>query len=113
MSENIEVTSIVDRFLEHGRAYIFGNDGKEKMYIGSADLMTRNLDNRIEVLTPILDEGIYQAIRHTIDLQIEDTVKARHIDSKQKNKYISKKGQYTDSSQHKTFEYLLAKDKAT
>ncbi|WP_313791283.1 phospholipase D-like domain-containing protein [Lacinutrix neustonica] len=54
-SENITVTSIIDRFLEHGRVYLFGNNGDEKLFIGSADWMTRNLSHRIEVVTPVLD----------------------------------------------------------
>lgn len=108
MSKNIEVISIVDRFLEHSRAYIFGNGGKEKMYIGSADLMTRNLDNRIEVLTPILDKDIYRVIRYTVELQLADNVKARLIDAKQENSYLSRKGDYIESSQHRTYEYLRA-----
>jgi len=87
-SENIYVTSVVGRFLEHGRVYIFGNGGKEKMYIGSADWMTRNLDHRIEVITPILDPDIFQKIRHTIQLQLDDNVKARILDANQDNKYV-------------------------
>ena len=87
-SENIFITSVVGRFLEHGRVYIFGNGGKEKMYIGSADWMTRNLDHRIEVITPILDPDIYQKIRQTIQLQLDDKVKARILDAKQDNKYV-------------------------
>ena len=87
-SENIYVTSIVGRFLEHSRVYIFGNGGLEKMYIGSADWMTRNLDHRIEVITPILDNDIFQKIRHTIKLQLDDTVKARIVDARQENKYV-------------------------
>ena len=88
-SENIYVTSIVDRFLEHGRVYIFANGGKEKMYIGSADWMTRNLDHRIEVITPILDQDVYAKIRKVVQLQIEDTVKSRIIDEDQSNNYVS------------------------
>lgn len=88
-SENIFITSIVDQFLEHARVYIFGNDGNEKMYIGSADWMTRNLDHRIEVITPILDVDIFQKIRYTIQLQLDDKVKARIIDAKQKNEYVA------------------------
>ena len=96
-SENIYVTSVIDRFLEHGRVYIFGNDGKEKMYIGSADWMTRNLDHRIEVITPILDSDIFQKIRNGIQLQLADEVKARIVDAKQINEYVGfSKG---DSSQ--------------
>ena len=111
MSENIQVISIVDRFLEHGRVYLFGNGGKEKMYIGSADLMTRNLDNRIEVITPIEDKDIFKLIRDTIELQLNDHIKARVIDENQSNDYISKEGNYKESSQHKIYDYLLTTDR--
>lgn len=88
-SEHIYITSIVDRFLEHGRVYIFANDGAEKMYIGSADWMTRNLDHRIEVITPILDKDVYSKIRRMIQYQLDDTVKARIINEEQDNSYVS------------------------
>ncbi len=87
-SEHIHITSIVDRFLEHGRVYIFANGGKEKMYIGSADWMTRNLDHRIEVITPILDKDVYSKIKEMIQLQIDDTTKARIINNIQDNSYL-------------------------
>ena len=106
MSENIEVISIVDRFLEHGRVYIFGNDGEEKLFIGSADLMTRNLDNRIEVLTPILDPELAAKVRATLDFQLNDNVKARVIDENQENNYRSTSKNYKESSQHKIYEYI-------
>ncbi|QWX85179.1 polyphosphate kinase 1 [Cellulophaga sp. HaHaR_3_176] len=104
-SENIFVTSIVDRFLEHGRIYIFGNNGKEKMFLGSADWMTRNLDHRIEVITPILDRDIHLKLKELLDLQLKDTIKSRIIDENQKNNYVEK-GLLKKSSQHiiyKTF----------
>ena len=91
LSEHIEVTSIVDRFLEHGRVYIFSDDGDEKMYIGSADWMTRNLDHRIEVLTPVYDASIAKKIKDTLQLQFEDTVKSRSIDAQQQNDYVPAK----------------------
>ncbi len=87
-SENIEVRSIIDRFLEHARIYIFGNSGQEKMYIASADWMTRNLDRRIEVAVPILDPAIHQELRHIINLQLADNVKARRIDEENSNYYL-------------------------
>ncbi|MDH7447756.1 polyphosphate kinase 1 [Aquimarina sp. 2201CG14-23] len=87
-SEHITVTSIVDRFLEHGRVYIFCNAGKEKMYIGSADWMTRNLDHRIEVITPILDLEVYKKVRKMIQIQLNDTTKARIINENQDNSYV-------------------------
>lgn len=107
MSANIEVISVIDRFLEHSRVYIFGNGDKEQMYIGSADLMKRNLDNRIEVLTPILDKEIYTTLRDIVSLQLDDNVKARVININQTNEYVSDKGEFANSSQHKTYEYLL------
>ncbi len=87
-SENISITSIVDRFLEHGRVYIFGNNGDEKIYIGSADWMTRNLTHRIEVVAPILDEDHKKTIRDLINIELADNVKARIIDKDQKNEYV-------------------------
>ncbi len=106
-SEHIKVTSIVDRFLEHGRIYIFGNAGKEKMYIGSADWMTRNLDHRIEVITPILDSDIAAKLNGILKLQLEDTVKSRVIDAKQMNEYLKIDTKNTTSSQHNIYKNLL------
>lgn len=88
LSENIEVISVIDRFLEHARVYIFGNDGKEKMYLASADWMTRNLDRRVEVVFPVYDPEIYQELRTIIDLQLADNVKGRIINQKQNNPYV-------------------------
>lgn len=87
-SKNITITSIIDQFLEHGRVYIFGNGGKEKVYIGSADWMTRNLNHRIEVVTPIVDPDHKKTIKELITIQIKDNVKARIIDAKQLNHYV-------------------------
>ena len=89
LSENIYITSIVDRFLEHPRVMIFCNDGNEELYISSADWMTRNLDYRIEVGTPILDPVLRARIRKIIELQENDNRKARVIDEEQKNVYVS------------------------
>lgn len=105
-SKNIEVRGIVDRFLEHGRVFIFGNDGMEKMFIGSADWMTRNLDHRIEVITPILDRQVYNKVKKTIELQLKDTVKARIIDVHQSNKYVPNFGERL-SSQNKIYNELI------
>ena len=87
-SENIEVVSIVDRFLEHARVYIFANNGEEKMYTASADWMGRNLDRRVEVIIPILDPAVYAELRQIIDIQLSDNTKARIIDSNQENLYV-------------------------
>lgn len=104
-SENIEIISILDRFLEHGRVYIFGNGGDEKIYIGSADWMTRNLTHRIEVLTPIYDKDIHRTLRDLVNIQLSDNTKARIIDAKQKNEYVSNSKKKV-RAQYATYEYF-------
>ncbi len=87
VSENIEVISIVDRFLEHARIFIFHNGGDELMYLSSADWMERNLSYRIETTFPVYDPAIRQEIRSLIELQLNDNVKTRIIDNRNKNEY--------------------------
>ena len=108
-SENIYVTSILDRFLEHGRVYIFGNDRDEVIYIGSADWMTRNLTHRIEVLTPILDSSIHKTIKDLIEIQLADNVKARIIDANQQNKYVENTNEKV-RAQYATYEYFKSRN---
>lgn len=79
MSSNISLISIVDRFLEHSRVYIFCNRGSEKIYLSSADLMSRNLSNRVEMAFPILANDLKKEIRTMIDFQLMDNVKARQL----------------------------------
>ena len=87
MSENIEVISVVDKFLEHPRLYIFENDGAPKIYISSADFMRRNLDTRVEISCPIYDQQIKEEILETFAISWSDNVKARSITQKQDNLY--------------------------
>jgi polyphosphate kinase len=72
ISENVTVVSIVGRFLEHGRIYYFRNGGDEEYFIGSADLMKRNLESRVEVLTPVEDPSLRERLRAVLDLQLYD-----------------------------------------
>ncbi|MBT9393236.1 polyphosphate kinase 1 [Hymenobacter sp. NST-14] len=76
-SRNIQQRGIVDRFLEHARVYVFGNGGEEKVYTASSDWMSRNLDRRVEVAFPILQDDLRAEIRHLLDLQRQDSVKSR------------------------------------
>ena len=77
VSENIRVISIVDRFLEHSRIYYFHDDGNEKIFLSSADLMPRNLDKRVETAFPIEEESLKERIKETLKITLSDTVKAR------------------------------------
>jgi polyphosphate kinase len=80
VSENIEVVSIVGRFLEHSRVYYFRNGGEDQMYIGSADLMPRNIEHRVEVLFPIEDDKLIREVRDDIlSVYLTDNVKARRM----------------------------------
>jgi polyphosphate kinase len=93
-SENIEAISIVGRFLEHSRVFIFCNGGDEKYFISSADWMQRNLDHRSEVAVPIYDFGSQAELKHIINLQLRDNRKARILGGKEENTYrrtLSKK----------------------
>lgn len=87
LSDNIKVISIVDRFLEHSRLFIFCANNQPEYYFGSADLMQRNLDNRIEVITPVYDSEIKVELARFFDIQWKDNVKARIIDSQNTNEY--------------------------
>ncbi|MEQ9465639.1 MAG: polyphosphate kinase 1 [Haliea sp.] len=88
ISENIEAISIVDRYLEHPRAYVFYNRGNPRYLIGSADLMTRNLDYRVEVLCPVRDPAAQKTLQDILDQQWYDNVKARIIDQHQVNEFV-------------------------
>ena len=87
-SENIEVRSIVGRYLEHSRILIFANGGNEKYFLSSADWMERNIDKRIEVTIPILDKEIKKDLKFIMDAGFKDNQKARAVDAHQKNKKI-------------------------
>lgn len=87
MSENIEAISIVDKFLEHTRIFAFANGGNSKVYISSADWMTRNLDYRVEVGCPIYDEDIKKEVMDTFEICWSDNMKARVFTEKQDNAY--------------------------
>lgn len=102
LSENIQVRSIVDRYLEHARVYIFHNNGEEKLYIASADWMTRNLNRRVEVAFPIYQEDLAQQIRTIIDLQLADDTKTRSVD----NSYIKPHAPTHVRAQYAIYNYL-------
>ena len=106
LSENIFVTSIVDRFLEHARVYIFENNGQKDTYISSADWMPRNIDNRVEVGVKVLDSSLKKIIQDIFMIQASDNVKARIIDQDLKNAYLQRGNKKRVRSQTAIYEYL-------
>lgn len=110
LSENIKAVSIVDRYLEHSRIFVFCNNNKTKVYAGSADWMKRNLSRRIEVCFPVYDESIKNEILDILKIQLKDNVKARLIDAKGQNKYRKSKANKKIQSQVETYYYLKKKN---
>lgn len=92
VSENIRVRSIVGNFLEHARIFYFQNGGDEEFYMGSADWMPRNLDKRVEILFPVEDTKIREQVRHILQIQLEDTVKAHILQPDGTYEKIDKRG---------------------
>ena len=108
-SENIEVISIVDKYLEHSRLFIFANGGEEKYFLSSADWMIRNLDNRVEVATPVYDLELQNELKEYFELQWRDVKKARIIDKKQKNRYRKNPENLNFRAQIDIYNYLKAR----
>jgi polyphosphate kinase len=110
LNKNLQVHSIIDRFLEHGRIYYFENNGHPKVYIGSADWMVRNLDKRIEVLVPILDTDVHDELVKVMRIQFADNVKARLIDNDDSNQKVPVgPGEKSIRSQYALYDFLKAK----
>jgi polyphosphate kinase len=106
-SDNINAYSIVDKYLEHTRVFIFHNNGDEKIYISSADWMSRNLDNRSEVAVPIYSEEIRKQIRDIMLIQLSGNTKVRILDRKQENHYKKMKpGEKKIRVQDEIYNYL-------
>ena len=110
-SENIEVVSIVDKYLEHSRVHIYCNGGDELIYLTSADFMTRNIDTRVEVGFPIYDPQLKQEVREIIDLQLADNTKSREINSHNTNKYHKTNSATPHRAQIDIYNYLKNKNK--
>ena len=105
---NIEARGLIDRYLEHSRVYFFANGGNELCYISSADLMSRNLDNRIEVSVPVYDNAIRNELRDILEISWKDNVKSRILDESLSNKYY-RGGEVKTRSQDEIYGYLKEK----
>ena len=108
MSENIEVISIVDKYLEHPRVYIFENGGTPSVYLSSADFMTRNIENRVEVAVPIYNDILQKEILDVFEISWNDNVKARKINGSNQNIFV-KNSRNEIRSQWKIHEYYYEK----
>ena len=99
-SENIRICGIIDRYLEHSRILIFANGGEERIFLGSADWMPRNLDHRVEVLAPVYDPQIREELRRIVDSALADTVQARVVDGSGDNRIrtLADLPEYLDTS---------------
>ena len=110
LSENITVISVVDKFLEHPRVLIFENAGENKIYLSSADFMTRNIENRVEVACPVYDKELQQQILDTFELSWKDNTKARIVNQNPQNKMvIPQSGETKQRSQWTTYAYFKNK----
>ncbi|EGY28306.1 polyphosphate kinase 1 [Candidatus Regiella insecticola 5.15] len=108
VSENIQAISIVDRFLEHDRVYVFENKGNTLVYLSSADWMTRNIDYRIEVAVPLFDLWLKQRVLAILDLLFSDTVRARYLDKEMSNRYVPRGNKRKIRAQMAIYDYLKA-----
>jgi len=120
VSENIQALGIIDRHLEHSRVLIFANGGEERYFIGSADWMSRNLDNRVEVYTPVYDSEFQKQLKTVIEFGLKDNVKARIVDGSGKNELNTTSDETPFRSQKELYQFyknnyetsLLEKDQA-
>jgi polyphosphate kinase len=112
-SENIEVVSVVDRYLEHSRFFIFCNNKSPKYYISSADWMTRNLDYRVEVAAPVFDPDIQKEIRQIFNAGFKDNVKARIVDGEQTNTFKRSDNQKDYQSQVELYKYYQKQSRSS
>jgi polyphosphate kinase len=99
VSENIRVRSIVGNFLEHSRIFWFFNDGEEEVYMGSADWMPRNLDRRVEILFPVMDDELKDKVKHILEVELADNTKAHILKPSGEYEKIDKRGKQLIDSQ--------------
>ena len=108
ISENIHVRSIVGNFLEHRRIFFFLNDGEEELYMGSADWMPRNLDRRVEILFPVLDDTLKEKVKHILDVELADNTKAHVLKPDGEYEKIDRRGKVLVNSQKQFCEEAVA-----
>ena len=111
VSTHIRIHGIIDRYLEHSRIFIFANGGEEKIYLGSADWMPRNLDHRIEVITPVYDSAIKGEMKRIVEYGLKDTLQGRIVDGAGDNLFWSEETEEAPfRSQEALYNYYLAEN---
>lgn len=114
VSDHIRIAGIIDRYLEHSRIFVFAAGGEERVFIGSADWMPRNLDNRVEVVTPVYDPEVKAEMKRIVDFGLRDTLQARIVDGEGKNLFKQPdEGGQSFRSQEALYEYYLNEEQAT
>lgn len=114
VSDHIRIAGIIDRYLEHSRIFVFAAGGEERVFIGSADWMPRNLDNRVEVITPVYDPEVKEEMKRIVDFGLRDTLQARIVDGEGKNLFKQPdEGGQPFRSQEALYEYYLNEEQAT
>lgn len=107
VSDTIRINGIIDRYLEHSRIFIFANGGDEKMFIGSADWMPRNLDNRVEVIAPVYDPEIKADLKRVVEYGLKDTLQGRVVDGTRENRPWISEDKTAFRSQEELYKYYL------
>lgn len=109
LSEHIKAISIVDKYLEHSRVFVFCNNNEEKFFISSADWMVRNLDHRSEIACPVYDKRLQKEIRDVLNIQLKDNTKARVLDKHHDNHYVKSRSDKKIRSQDAIYDYFKSK----
>ena len=107
VSSNIRIHGIIDRYLEHSRIFVFAAGGEEKVFIGSADWMPRNLDNRVEVITPVYDSTIKEEMKRVVEYGLADTMQGRVVDGRGGNDFWTSEDGTLFRSQEALYNYYL------
>lgn len=110
LNNNIRIVGIIDRYLEHSRIFIFASGGEEKIFLGSADWMPRNLNNRVEVITPVYDPLIREDLRQVVDFGLKDTLQGRIVDGSGENQPQTLPDGEKFRSQEALYNYYLVKE---
>lgn len=111
ISENINAISIVDRYLEHSRIFVFHNNGNPKYYFSSADWMYRNLNKRVEIMVPIFDDRLKNHVQALMEIQLNDNIKARSLNYRNINNYVGDMDKVLTRSQMETYLYIKRQEK--